>query len=52
MTTYKLNPMGTFAQMFEDNIATGDWANTQTNEAYLAWLAEGNTPEPADEVTP
>jgi hypothetical protein len=51
MATYKLNPMGTFAQMFEDNIATGDWANTQTNEAYLAWLAEGNVPTPADQPT-
>jgi len=48
MTTYKLNPIGTFAQMFENNTATGEWANTQTNEAYLAWLAEGNTPEAAD----
>ncbi len=49
MKTYKLNSSQTFAQLFENGVATGEWANTQTNQAYLKWLAEGNTPLPADE---
>lgn len=51
MITYKLNPLGTLAQQFIDEVATGVWANTETNQAYLKWLDEGNSPLPADEVT-
>lgn len=48
MITYKLTPLGDFAQQFKDEIFTGVFANTQTNEEYLAWLAQGNTPTPAE----
>ena len=49
MITYKLNTEKTYAQKFVDNVATGEWANTETNQAYVKWLAEGNIPEPADD---
>ena len=48
MITYKLNENSSYAQKIVDSVETGEWANTETNQAYLAWLAEGNTPLPAD----
>jgi hypothetical protein len=50
MITYKLNQNGSYAVKIVDGIQSGEWHNTETSQAYLAWLAEGNTPEPADEV--
>ena len=48
MITYKLNGYG-LAQKFVDGFATGKWANIESNQAYLAWVAEGNTPEEASQ---
>ena len=41
---FKLNEDGTYA----NKIGTGEWHNVATSQEYLKWLAEGNTPLPAD----
>jgi len=52
MITYKLgNPEGVIKINGDvKNYIPTDEANTDYQE-YLEWLAEGNTPEPADEET-
>lgn len=40
--TYKLT------QGWPQHIESGAFVNPDSNTAYLAWLAAGNTPEPAD----
>jgi hypothetical protein len=49
MITYKLNQENTYAVKNVDGTSTGEWHNVKTSTEYLAWLALGNTPLPAEE---
>lgn len=45
---FKLNLSGTAA----NKVGTGEWHNVEASAEYLAWLSEGNTPEPVDVPPP
>jgi len=46
MISYTLNKRGNAAEKYIDGNSTGEWLNIATNQAFLAWIAEGNAPNP------
>ena len=49
MIVYKLNELEKYAHKIVDGVETGEWHSVETSQEYVKWLAEGNTPLPADE---
>jgi hypothetical protein len=50
MITYKLNQDGSYALKMVEGFSTGEWHNTESNEEYLKWVSEDNTPLQSDEA--
>ena len=48
---YKLTQQSNIVQRLADSAFIPFDPSNRDYQAYLAWLAEGNTPLPADEVT-
>jgi hypothetical protein len=48
MITYKKFIETNMIQKIVDGTPSGEWHDPELSQAYLAWLAEGNEPLPAD----
>ena len=52
MENYKLQLIGITGDLskYARRLSDGALVHREKNEEYLAWLSEGNTPEPADPI--